>query len=120
MKCVLRVVIQASTSHRWVGTMGDVVANMSMPLDGYIEDACGGVDEVFGWLYGSGNAEVATPGDDRELQTCEASADRLRKALAATGAWVTGRRLFQLTHGWSGRHPPGAPVFVVTHEPPSD
>jgi hypothetical protein len=36
--------------------MGDVVANSSMWLDGYIEDARGGVDEVFGWLYGSGNA----------------------------------------------------------------
>ena len=43
--------------------MGDVVANMSMSLDGYIEDARGGVDEVFAWLYGSGNAEVAAPGD---------------------------------------------------------
>jgi dihydrofolate reductase len=120
MKCVLRVVIQASTSHRWVGTMGDVVANMSMSLDGYIEDACGGVDEVFGWLYGSGNAEVATPGDDRKFKTSEASADHLRKAFAATGALVTGRRLFDLTHGWSARHPLGAPVFVVTHEPPGD
>jgi hypothetical protein len=51
MKCVLRVVIQASTSNRSVRTMGDVVANMSMALDGYIEDSHGGVDAVFSWLY---------------------------------------------------------------------
>jgi hypothetical protein len=47
---------------------------MSMSLDGYIEDARGGVDEVFAWLYGSGNAEVATPADDRKFKTSEASA----------------------------------------------
>jgi hypothetical protein len=49
------------------GTMGDVVANMSMSLAGYMEDARGGVDKVFAWLYGSGNAEVAvvTTGSSR-------------------------------------------------------
>jgi dihydrofolate reductase len=102
------------------GTMGDVVANMSMSLAGYMEDARGGVDKVFAWLYGSGNAEVAVPGDDRKFKTSEASADHLRKAFATTGALLTGRRLFDLTHGWSGRHPVGAPVFVVTLEPPDD
>ncbi|HEX7212348.1 MAG TPA: hypothetical protein VF241_15605 [Propionibacteriaceae bacterium] len=62
--------------------MGDVVANMSMSLDGYIEDARGGVDEVFAWLYGSGNAEVATPADDRKFTTSEASAVAQAKAVA--------------------------------------
>ena len=100
--------------------MGDGVANMSMSLDGYIEDSRGSVDEVFAWLYGSGDAEVAVPGDDRKFKTSEASADHLRKAFATTGALVTGRRLFDLTQGWSGRHPVGAPVFVVTHEPPDN
>ena len=33
---------------------------------------------------------------------------------------VCGRRLFDLTHGWSGRHPVGVPVFVVTHAEPED
>lgn len=100
--------------------MGDVVANMSMSLDGYIEDAAGGVDRVFAWLSGSGDAVVTAPGDQREFRTSEASAEYLREAFAGTGALVTGRRLFDLTHGWSGRHPVGAPVFVVTHQPPQD
>ncbi len=45
--------------------MGDVVANMSVSLDGYIEDARGGVDEVSALPYGGGNAEVAAPRDRR-------------------------------------------------------
>jgi hypothetical protein len=49
--------------------MSDVVANMSMSLDGYTEDSRGGVDEVFAWLYGRGTAEVAVPGDDRKFKT---------------------------------------------------
>jgi len=35
--------------------MGDVVANMSMSLDNFVDDTGGGVDQVFAWLYGSGN-----------------------------------------------------------------
>lgn len=100
--------------------MGDVVANMSMSLDGFIEAADGDVAEVFGWLYGSGDEVVEVPGDDRAFRTSAASAEHLRKAFAGTGALVTGRRLFDLTHGWSGRHPVGAPVFVVTHTAPTD
>jgi dihydrofolate reductase len=37
-----------------------------------------------------------------------------------SGAFVFGRRTYDITHGWSGRHPvDGAPVFVLTHRPPS-
>lgn len=100
--------------------MGEVVANMSMSLDGYIEDASGGVEHLFSWLYGSGEEVVAVPGDERKFRTSEASAEQLREGFAKTGALVTGRRLFDLTHGWSGRHPVGAPVFVVTHQAPDD
>lgn len=99
--------------------MGATVANMSMSLDGYIEDSSGGVNEVFAWLS-SGDDAVAVPGDEREFRTAPASAEYLREAFAATGALVCGRRLFDLTHGWSGRHPAGVPVFVVTHRPPDD
>ena len=44
----------------------------------------------------------------------------LREAMAATGALVCGRRLFDLTNGWGDSHPVGAPVVVVTHQPPQD
>lgn len=100
--------------------MGDVVANMAMSLDGYIEDAEARVDQVLAWLYGSGEAVVTAPGDECEFRTSQASAEHLREAFGGTGALVTGRRLFDLTRGWSGRHPVGAPVFVVTHQPPDN
>jgi len=34
------------------------------------------------------------------------------------GALICGRRLFDITNGWGGNHPVGAPVFVVTHTVP--
>jgi dihydrofolate reductase len=96
-----------------------VVANMSMSLDGFIEDASGGVDALFGW-YAGGAEVVAMPGDDREFRTSPASADHIRATIAATGALVCGRRLFDLTRAWGGRHPAGVSVFVVTHRVPDN
>jgi dihydrofolate reductase len=49
-----------------------------------------------------------------------ASAQHLEDTLAGLGALVSGRALFDLAHGWSGRHPAGVPVVVLTHEPPAD
>lgn len=99
--------------------MAEVVANMSMSLDGFIEAREGGVDEVFAWTT-AGDVAQTMPGDDREFRTAGTSAEYLRRAVAATGALVCGRRLFDLTRGWGGRHPVGCPVFVVTHRPPTD
>jgi dihydrofolate reductase len=59
------------------------------------------------------------PGDDREFRTSKASAAALRHAIATTGAILCGRKLFDLTNGWNGRHPVGAPIVCVTHEPPA-
>jgi hypothetical protein len=58
--------------------MSDVVANMSMSLDAYIEDSRGGVDEVFAWLYGRGNADLAVPVRTGSSRPPEASADQTR------------------------------------------
>ena len=36
-----------------------------------------------------------------------------------TGAFIFGRRTYEITNGWGGRHPVnGLPVFVLTHAPP--
>ena len=36
-----------------------------------------------------------------------------------SGAFVFGRRTYDITNGWGGRHPVnGVPVFVLTHNPP--
>ena len=99
--------------------MADVIANMSMSLDGFVADPADGVDHVFRWF---GNGEVATPTavEWATFMTSEASAKVLRDALAGVGALIAGRRLFDLTKGWGGTHPMGVPVFVVTHEEPAD
>lgn len=98
--------------------MARVIADMSMSLDGFIADPDDSVDHLFGW-YGNGAITTPTANPGVTFRTSEASARRLRDALSDVGALVTGRRLFDLTGGWGGRHPMGVPVFVVTHEPPS-
>jgi dihydrofolate reductase len=99
--------------------MSRVVANMSMSLDGFIEARDGGVEQLFAW-YTGGEHVTAMPGDGREFRTSEESAAHLRAALGSTGSLICGRRLFDLAHGWHGRHPAGVPVVVVTHSRPRD
>ena len=84
--------------------MGEVIANMSMSLDGFVEDGAGGVQEVFAWST-SGEVDFTVPGGGLTFRTSQATADHLRRAVPETGALVCGRRLFDLTHGWGGRHP---------------
>jgi dihydrofolate reductase len=46
------------------------------------------------------------------------SADHFRAIIDNTGALVVGRKLFDFTGGWGGRHPMDWPVVVVTHSVP--
>jgi dihydrofolate reductase len=48
------------------------------------------------------------------------TAELLRETRRTTGALVTGRRTFDLTNGWGGRHPLDVPVFVVSHTVPQE
>ena len=86
--------------------MGDLIANMSMSLDGFVEDATGSVNDVFAWIP--------------TVAEGSASAEHQRLARAGVGALIAGRRLFDLAQGWGGRHPLDVPVFVVTHRVPND
>jgi dihydrofolate reductase len=95
-----------------------VIADMSMSLDGFIADENDGVDELFGW-YGNGDVEVPTASEQWTFRVTEASAEHLRPAFSgAIGALICGRRIFDLTGGWGGKHPIGCPVFVVSHSVP--
>lgn len=97
--------------------MATVVADMSVSLDGFVADLHDTVGPLFDW-YQAG--PVTTPSADERwiFHTDEASAKQLREALSSVGALVCGRRVFDLTHGWGGRHPVGCHVFVVTHRVP--
>jgi dihydrofolate reductase len=100
--------------------MTKVIAEMSMSLDGFIADENDGVDELFGW-YGNGEVTVPTAVEHLTFQVSPASAEHLRPAFnGAIGALICGRRVFDLTKGWGGKHPVGCPVFVVSHSVPAD
>jgi dihydrofolate reductase len=97
--------------------MAQVVANMSMSLDGFIADPHDDVGPLFDW-YQAGPVSMPTASEQWSFQTDEASAEHLREALRNIGALICGRRLFDLTNAWGGRHPLGCPVVVVTHTVP--
>jgi len=97
--------------------MATVVAALSMSLDGFIAHLNDGVGHLFDW-YNNGEIDIEWPGNDIVSHVTPASATYLRDSIAQVGALVVGRRLFDYTDGWGGRHPFGVPVFVVTHSVP--
>ncbi len=98
--------------------MTKVVALMSMSLDGYVADPDDGVAEVFDWYFGSGDVEVPTGGSaPMTFRVSEPSAEHLRALTSGLGAVLTGRRTFEVAHGWGGNHAWG-PAFVLTHHVP--
>ena len=99
--------------------MGDVIADMTMSLDGYIAAPDGRADRLFGWFFG-GDTEVTTSDPALSFRTSEESAGVLRDALSSVGAIVGGRDYFDLAEGWGGTPPMGVPAFILTHRPPPE
>ena len=98
--------------------MSNVVAIMSMSLDGYVADLNDGVAEVFDW-YTSGDVEIHTGGSaPMTFRVSEPSAEHLRVLTSGLGAVLTGRRTFDVAQGWGGNHAWG-PAFVLTHQIPA-
>ena len=97
--------------------MSKVYTGASMSLDGYIAGPNeSGFDQLFKW-YGNGDVEIPTANPEMTFRLSPASADHLRTMVDQTGVLVVGRRLFDITSGWRGRHPLDRPVIVVTHRP---
>jgi dihydrofolate reductase len=98
-----------------------------MSLDGFIagpndgpERPLGeGGERLFEW-YSGGDTEYRLPGTGLVFRVSPQSAELLRETRETTGALVTGRRTFDLTGGWGGKHPLDVPVFVVTHSVTQD
>ena len=45
----------------------------------------------------------------------------MAKTFIESGAYIFGRRTYEIANGWGGRHPVnGVPIFVLTHHPPTD
>lgn len=105
--------------------MTKVVIDMSMSLDGFVAGpddgkahplGTNGGEHVFDWYF-SGKEEYRhrvfrpEPGVNR---------DEVDRMFAESGAFIFGRRTYEIANGWDGRHPiDGAPVFILTHKPPA-
>jgi dihydrofolate reductase len=102
--------------------MGKLRTGHSTSLDGFIagpndgpEAPMGeGGERLLGW-YAGGDTEYRLPGTEMVFKVSPQTAELLRQTRTTTGALVTGRRTFDLTNGWGGRHPLDVPVFVVSH-----
>jgi hypothetical protein len=89
--------------------MGKVVTGLSMSLDGFIagpNDRPGsplgeGDERRFAW-YSAGDTEYRLPGTEMVFMLSPQSAELLREAHSKMGAFVTGRRTFDITNGWGG------------------
>jgi dihydrofolate reductase len=97
--------------------MSNVVVNATMSIDGFVADEQDGISELFGW-YGNGDVVVKTAHDELSFSLSSEDAAFLEEFHGKLGALVVGRRLFDITDGWSGMHPLAVPVVVVTHSKP--
>jgi dihydrofolate reductase len=99
--------------------MGQVIANASMSLDGYIAKHDNSIGRLFDWLQ-NGEVEVRSVDDRITLHMSPPSAERWHAWVDGLGALVCGRTLFDFTDGWGGLHTIGVPVVVVTHQVPTE
>ncbi len=97
--------------------MSNVVVNATMSIDGFVADEQDGINELFGW-YGNGDIVRKTAREDMSFSLSSEDAAFVEEFYGKLGALVVGRRLFDITDGWSGLHPLGVPVVVVTHSAP--
>ena len=102
-------------------SLGNLVLDMSMSLDGFItgpddgSEAGLGVDghRLHAWL-GDGS------GDDPRSYRPDGPSGEVFDELLATGAVLVGRRTFDIAGHWNGDHHDGVPIFVPTHRAPAD
>src|SRR5215213_1862876 len=107
--------------------MGKVTMGLSMSLDGFIAGSNDGPERplgeggerLFEW-YSSGDTAYSMPGTDMVFRISSQSAELLSELERTMGAFVTGRRTFDITNGWGGNPPLGVPTFVVTHSVPRE
>ena len=97
--------------------MANVIASLTMSVDGFIALPDDSVGHLFDW-YDSGEVALPWPGMGMVSHVTPASAGYVRETIEGTGAIVVGRRVYDYTNGWGGNHPLGVPLFLVTHRPP--
>jgi dihydrofolate reductase len=99
--------------------MTRIIVAQTMSLDGFIATRDDDVWPLFGW-YTAGDTDLAVAGTPRPFKVSKASAELIRQEWDSIGAIVTGRRDFDVSKAWGGTSPFGVPMFIVTHNPPSE
>ena len=102
--------------------MGTVIVDLSVSLDGFIAGANDGPtnplgdggEGLFAWMNAN-EANRVHP----YLAPPDASKVIVDEWMTKSGALISGRRTFDIANGWKDGHPVDAPIFVVTHEPPT-
>jgi dihydrofolate reductase len=96
--------------------MGTISTGFSMSLDGFIAGPNDEVDHVFAWMSrGDVGVDIMIGDDDMELKMSAQSAELVNEASQQAGVLVVGRRLFDITGAWGGKHPLNVPMVVLTH-----
>ena len=100
--------------------MGKVYTGASTSIDGYVSGPdFSGFDKLFAW-YEAGDVAFTVPTGAMTVHLTPASAAYFGGLIQATGALVVGRKLYDFTNGWGGRHPMGVHTVVLTHRPLED
>jgi dihydrofolate reductase len=99
--------------------VGIVQAQAIMSLDGYVAKQDNTIGRLFDWLQ-NGEVAIPTPAGDFTVHLTPPSSEHWQRWVPSLGALVCGRTLFDVTHGWQGRHTLDVPVVVVTHRVPKD
>jgi dihydrofolate reductase len=98
--------------------MGKVVMGATVSLDGYIAGPNeSGAEHLFAWFAG-GDHEFPSVDPNFHARLSEPDYRYMREYNEGIGVFVIGRRMFDLTDGWGGRHPFDKPIVVVTHSVP--
>jgi dihydrofolate reductase len=104
--------------------MTKVVIDMTMSLDGFVAGPGDGKEFPLGKNdgmrifdgYFSGKNQYRHKLFRPELGV---NLDQVKLMYEESGAFIFGRRTYDITNGWGGAHPVnGVPVFVFTHAPP--
>jgi dihydrofolate reductase len=106
-----------------VMSMGDVVVDLTVSLDGYIAGPDDGMEfplgrggeGLFTWMSAGPESNRV----DRWLAPPDASKVVVDEWMSDAGAGISGRRTFDIAGGWKDGHPIDAPIFVVTHTAPT-
>lgn len=100
--------------------MAEVVAGITMSLDGYVtapNDRRGaglgdGGERLHHWVFGGPWTYDSPRGKPDPVDQAY-----MDEVFSAGGAWIVGRTMHDLVDGWGNDPGFGVPVFVVTHRP---